>query len=128
MQKLQQLDHRADAASLRWGQLMSFQNPRHYKGLTPTLTFPAPTPRPLSGIEAGKSHRVGLGRRRQEGARTPGSQGAEVTIQGGCRKEGCCEPRPPAPLLVPLSHKSSLAKGKFKGVIIQNFKTPTTEH
>lgn len=92
IESLQQLDHRADAASLAgWGQLLSFQTQRHSKGLTLTLTFPASTPRPLSGIEASKSHRVGVGRRRQEGPSIPGRQGAGITIQGGYREEGCYE-------------------------------------
>lgn len=113
---------------LEWGQLMSFQAQRHSKGLMPTLTFPASTPRPLSGIEASKSHRVGVVRRRQEGLSTPGRQGAGITIQGGYKEKGCCESRLQTPVLAPLSHRILLAKCKFKGVIIQNFKTPITEH
>lgn len=89
---LLQEDHRASAVSLGWGQLMSFQAPRHCKGLAPTLTFPAPRPRHLSGRRRQRSQ-GGCERRSPEGSRTSGSQRTRITAQGGRREEGYHEPR-----------------------------------
>lgn len=58
---------------------MSFQASRRCEGTIPTPTFPAPTPRPLLGMEAGRGE--GGGPRRL-------SQGARRAIQGGWREVG----------------------------------------
>lgn len=88
---LQQKDHRTGAISLGWGQLMSFQVPRYCKGLAPTLTFPAPRPRPLSGRRRQRSQ-GGCERRSPEGSRTSGSQGTGITTREAAGRRATMNP------------------------------------